>query len=269
MTSPQSTVIIDGRSVDFNLRATRSARRLRIRVGVGGVDVIRPDGVDPSDAEAFVHANGPWIIEQLDRVSRLQAARRPRRVQASAILFRGQPTPVSVEELPCARRSNRVEWRGDTLVVVTGQGSRGTPARTLERWLRKEARDAIGQRMAALAASIDVSPGRLYIMDQRTKWANCSRMSNLSFSWRLIMAPEDVVRYLVTHEMVHLAIPDHSQKFWLTVQSLCPETERARRWLVANGDRLLIDLTEALRVPSGEGVTTPPDLRNVRGVVCG
>jgi predicted metal-dependent hydrolase len=76
-------------------------------------------------------------------------------------------------------------------------------------------------------------------MDQRTKWGNCSRRGNLSFSWRLIMAPDDVLRYMVTHEMVHLAIPDHSQRFWLTVQSLCPDSERARQWLVANAERLM------------------------------
>ena len=76
------------------------------------------------------------------------------------------------------------------------------------------------------------------------KWGNCSPLKNLSFTWRLIMTPDFVLRYLVTHEAVHLAIPDHSQKFWLTVGSLCPESERARQWLCANGHSLPVDLTE-------------------------
>ena len=79
-------------------------------------------------------------------------------------------------------------------------------------------------------------------MGQRTKWGNCSSRRNLSFNWRLILAPDYVLRYLVTHEAVHLAIPDHSAKFWLTVQSLCRETERARQWLVAHAQDLAIDL---------------------------
>lgn len=58
------------------------------------------------------------------------------------------------------------------------------------------------------------------------------------------MAPDYVLRYIVTHEMVHLAIPDHSQRFWLTVQSMCPNADRARQWLVANGHRLTVDLSE-------------------------
>lgn len=58
------------------------------------------------------------------------------------------------------------------------------------------------------------------------------------------MAPEFVARYLITHEAVHLAVPDHSKKFWLTVQGLCPETERAKQWLAVNSHRLLFNLRE-------------------------
>ena len=90
------------------------------------------------------------------------------------------------------------------------------------------------------------TPNRVYVMGQRTKWGNCSALGNLSFNWRLIMAPDYVLRYIVTHEMVHLAIPDHSQRFWLTVQSLCPNADRARQWLVANGHRLTVDLADLL-----------------------
>ena len=83
---------------------------------------------------------------------------------------------------------------------------------------------------------------QVYVMEQRTKWGNCSAGRNLSFNWRLILAPEFVLRYLVTHEAVHLAVPDHSAKFWLTVQSFCPETERAKQWLSANALRLAVKL---------------------------
>jgi predicted metal-dependent hydrolase len=250
-----ASVIIDGREVEYRLRLAKSARKLRIRVGVGGVDVIRSEMGDAHDAETFLQANGQWVLAQLDRVSRLQAARRVRRVDAGTMLFRGESMAVIVEETPHPRRSNRVERRNGALAVVTGQGARSTPAKSLERWLRVEARAAIQEQVGIVAARLDVVPGRLYIMDQRTKWGNCSRLGNLSFNWRLIMAPEHVLRYLVAHEAVHLAVPDHSRKFWLTVQSICPETERARQWLVANGDRLLVDLQQAFSPAYGIGST--------------
>ena len=89
-----------------------------------------------------------------------------------------------------------------------------------------------------MARKLRRNPNKIFVMGQRTKWGNCSGKRNLSFNWRLILAPSYVFRYLVVHEMVHLVVPDHSPKFWLTVQSHCPEAERARRWLAANGSRL-------------------------------
>ncbi len=89
----------------------------------------------------------------------------------------------------------------------------------------------IGRQLETVTRKLRRTPNRLYVMGQRTKWGNCSSLHNLSFSWRLIMVPEHVLRYLVTHEALHLAVPDHSPRFWLAVQSLCPETERARQWL--------------------------------------
>jgi predicted metal-dependent hydrolase len=101
----------------------------------------------------------------------------------------------------------------------------------LENWLRRQARDEIERQLAHVSRRLNRFLNRLYVMGQRTKWGNCSRLGNLSFNWRLIMAPDFVLRYLVTHEAVHLAVPDHSRKFWLTVKGFCPETERARQWL--------------------------------------
>jgi predicted metal-dependent hydrolase len=124
-------------------------------------------------------------------------------------------------------------------------------AKSLERWLRRSARTAIEAQAAAVAEKLAVEMGRIYIMDQRTKWANCSRRRNLSFSWRIIMAPDFVLKYLVTHEVVHLAVPDHSQRFWLTVQSICTDAERGRQWLAANGARLMVDLNEVFIPETG------------------
>jgi predicted metal-dependent hydrolase len=72
------------------------------------------------------------------------------------------------------------------------------------------------------------------------------------------MAPEYVLRYLLTHEAVHLAIPDHSHRFWLTVPSLCPETERAKQWLAANGHRVQIDLASLVQACKLAGTTKFP-----------
>jgi Protein of unknown function DUF45 len=104
-----------------------------------------------------------------------------------------------------------------------------------------QARAEIERHLAAITVRVRQRPQRVYVMGQRTKWGNCSSRKNLSFNWRLILAPDFVLRYLVIHEAVPLAIPDHSAKFWLAVQSLCLETERAKQWLSANGWRLALE----------------------------
>ena len=131
-------------------------------------------------------------------------------------------------------------------MVRRGARSRTPVARSLENWLRRQARAEIEKQLAAVTARLRQRPGRVYVMGQRTKWGNCSAQRNLSFNWRLILAPDFVLRYLVTHEAVHLAVPDHSAKFWLTVQSLCPETERAKQWLSRHQAQLTIDLETVL-----------------------
>src|SRR5262249_3460646 len=137
---------------------------------------------------------------------------------------------------------SRIIQNDACLVIQTAKQPLTAPVRTLENWLRREARREIERQLSLVTARLKKRPRKVYIMGQRTKWGNCSRLQNLSFNWRLIMAPEHVLRYLVTHEAVHLAVPDHSRKFWLTVLSLCPETERAKQWLSATGQRIQIDL---------------------------
>lgn len=120
--------------------------------------------------------------------------------------------------------------------------------------MRRQARAAFEQELSRLTNRLGRTPRAVYVMGQRTKWGNCSALGNLSLNWRLIMAPTYVLRYVVTHEMVHLAVPDHSTKFWLMVQSLCPETERSRQWLVSNGPRLHADLRDLLPNEGGSGL---------------
>jgi len=145
-------------------------------------------------------------------------------------------------EAQTGARRNAVDFIDGEIVVRMGARSPTPAARSLERWLRKQARAEIESHLAVVTARLRQRANRLYVMSQRTKWGNCSSRRNLPFNWRLILAPEFVLRYLVTHEAVHLAIPDHSAKFWLTVQSHCRETERAKQWLCSRGSDLVLDV---------------------------
>jgi predicted metal-dependent hydrolase len=245
-TSKGHVIELDGRRVEYLVVPSRDAQRLRVRVGPHGVEVIQPSGRTGSDVESFLVARAPWVLDQLRRVERLGTVRRPEQQLAGHILFRGVPTRIRVEGVRTRSRGNKVAMVDGEIVVRRGERSTTPAPRSLERWLREQARSSIEAQLSAITPRLQQQPDRVYVMGQRTKWGNCSGQRNLSFNWRLILAPEFVLRYLVTHEAVHLAVPDHSKKFWLTVQSLCPETERAKQWLCANHLKLVVNLGQVI-----------------------
>lgn len=239
--STQASIALLGRTVDYRLVRSKTARKLRVRVGPNGVEVVRPASRQLEDVAGFLRAHGAWIAGQMDRVTQLRGIRRPGKRTGPEILFHGQLTSVRVEHRSDWHGPNRITLQNDRLVIVHGTAAT-PPSVSLENWLRRDARKEISRHLADATRRLKRSPGKLYVMDQRTKWGNCSAQGNLSFNWRLILAPDFVLRYLVTHEAVHLAVPDHSHRFWLTVQGLCPEMERAKQWLSANAERLLVNL---------------------------
>lgn len=249
---------LGGRLVGYRLVLSRAARRLRVRVGPGGIEVVQPAKQKGEDVTGFLDRNTVWILAQLKRVERLHGLQRSEQRRAGDILFRGEPTHVQIERTKTRARGNRVAFIDGEIVVHRGAASRTPAARSLQNWLRKQARAVIDNHLAVLTARLRQRPERVYVMGQRTKWGNCSARKNLSFNWRLILAPDFVLRYMVTHEAVHLAVPDHSAKFWLTVQSHCPETERAKRWLSANHWKLVADMGSGFSLRTANRSTNSP-----------
>jgi predicted metal-dependent hydrolase len=233
------TVEINGKYVGFSVIQSKSAKKLRARVGPNGVSVTVPASRDKTEALPFLIENASWVDAQLTRIDALQRIRRPVIHQDGAILYRGELTSIRIEDSTTWRGMARVFHHTGEIRIVRFCNSAVSPERSLENWLRKQAALAVKDELEPLSRRGNRIPNKIYIMGQKTKWGNCSSLGNLSFNWRLIMAPPYVLRYLVTHEFVHLTVPDHSKKFWLTVHSLCPETELARQWLCVNGKYLL------------------------------
>jgi len=130
-------------------------------------------------------------------------------------------------------------------VVWLGGSQRPLPAvPSLTRWYREQARTAATGIVAREAARLGVAHGPISIRDQRTRWASCSARGALSFNWRLVLAPPDVLGYVVVHELCHVLRHDHSAAFWRLVEVACPDYRSHRAWLSRHGPELL-----AYRVP--------------------
>jgi len=236
--STAQTISLNGHGLDYRLVESATAKHLRVRVRPEGVEVLQPKDRTKADVQRFLFEKEAWIGSQLERVRKLNGVRKTVTPPANTILLRGERVRLTVQ-FEHNVGINRIKQTDGCLTIHAGTKCR-TPVHTsLTNWLRQQARDEIMRLLSEVCRRLRRSPTKVFVMGQRTKWGNCSAKKTLSFNWRLIMAPPYVMRYLITHEVVHLAVPDHSTKFWLTLKSHCPDAERARQWLAANGSRLL------------------------------
>ena len=104
---------------------------------------------------------------------------------------------------------------------------------------RRAARELVTMLCEDEAAELGVRWSRIDIRDQRSRWGSCSTRGTLSFNWRLVLAPFEVLDYVVVHELCHLREPNHSRKFWRLVESRRPDWRRHRDWLHEHGPELL------------------------------
>jgi predicted metal-dependent hydrolase len=225
----QHILEIDGVAVPVRLRANKRARRMILqtdglaRDGEPGVVVTLPRGVSAREALSWVSTQGAWIHRHL--------AKMPARVAFEP----GAVIPILgvdhvIRSAPGARRG---VWTEDGAVLVSGRPEH--LARRLGDWLKREARTRITECVRDKAAALGADYKRIAIRDPRSRWGSCAPDGNLNFSWRLILAPEFVFDYVISHEVAHLKELNHGSRFWKLVEGLTAETERARAWLNAYG----------------------------------
>jgi predicted metal-dependent hydrolase len=218
-------------TADLPYRVRRSDRARRVRVSVdarGDVEVVLPRRAPQRSAAAAVVELRPWIERRRAAAGAVRAA----------IAARGAAVPYLGRELELRAEDGRtrVHRRGDVLLVPAGDGA---PA-AIERWYRRAAAREIGPRLDAAVAALGTTYTKLAIRNQRTRWGSCSGTGAMSFNWRLLLAPESVLDYVVWHEACHLCVMDHSPEFWALVGRHRPGYDADQRWLRRHGSTLVL-----------------------------
>ena len=220
---------VGAREVPLAVRVHPRARHIALVVDGAsrGVRLTLPPGVSVKAGLRFASKHADWLESQLSslppRISFAPGARIP-------LLGR----PHVIHHSP-ERRGG--VWREADRVFVSGRPEH--LARRLGDFLKREARETIAPKAHDLAARIDRRPGRITVREMKSRWGSCSSDGRLRFNWRLILAPEAILDYVVAHEVAHLVHMDHSRCFWRVVDDLCPEASAARRWLAKNGNDLM------------------------------
>ncbi len=217
-----------GAPFEFRVRRSPRARRVRVSVdGAGEVEVVLPKRAPERAAAQAVRELTPWIERRRRTLARAAAElARPE----GTVPFLGQDLRL----VPQPGRE-RVHRRGDELLVPKRDA-----AAAIERWYRRQARAEIAPRLDAAVARAGTSYTGLTIRGQKTRWASCSTTGHMSFNWRLLLAPEAVLDYVVEHEVCHLERMDHSPRFWALLESRVPDWREHARWLRRYGPTLVL-----------------------------
>ena len=160
---------------------------------------------------------------------------RPQIQQGGGIPYLGERLVLDMSA-EAGRTRPFVSRRGDELRVVLPADA--DPRNALEAWYRRQARSEVAVRLDAAVARAGRSYTTLQIRGQRTRWASCSTSGAMSFNWRLLLAPEEILDYVVEHEVAHLDVQDHSERFWRLLASRCPAWREHEAWLRRHGHAL-------------------------------
>jgi len=223
-TQSHHTLDIDGDSVPLLVRRHPQARRLILRLsddGHGAVVTI-PKSARFEDGVDMARRKSDWIRRQLSK--------RPETVVfADGVAVPYLDSPHVIRHMP----HGRGVVRADGELRIAGRGEHLN--RRLTDWFKAQARSEITVRAHAKAGQVDKHISRITIRDTRSRWGSCGAGGTLNFSWRLILAPEHVLDYVVAHEVAHLVHRDHGADFWALSASLTDHQDLARDWLNAFG----------------------------------
>jgi predicted metal-dependent hydrolase len=225
-------------SIPYAIRRSTRARHARIVVDPSGVEVVVPQRMSLEDVAPFVASKQPWIERTLLRYREAAAAGPPVVLRdGGTVPYLGRDLTLRVRVEP-GRVRPHVALRSDRLEVKVGAAGPAAIRAALERWYRRRARIEVAERLDAAVARAGTAYSSLTIRAQRTRWASCSDRGSMSFNWRLLLAPEQILDYVVEHEVAHLEVMGHSRRFWALVGKRSPDYREHERWLRRYGSTL-------------------------------
>lgn len=189
---------------------------------------------------AFVESKADWIEATRRRLlcTRQRALRERPKLETGDILpYLGDNRVLTVVRE--ARSRVKITVAGERIIMCAPYEADYEQKRTqLEKWYRKQAIEIFEEKGKVYAPIVGVKYNKIHVKDQKSRWGSCSGKGNLNFNWRLIMAPEAVLDYVVIHELCHLIYMNHSPEFWKLVEKKCPAYKEQKRWLKINGEML-------------------------------
>ena len=221
------------RAYVVSVRRSERARRLTLRVAsaTGDISLTAPLGVQRSTLSAFLYRHIDWLETQIELLPQ-----RLRFCDGAMVPLRGIDHVMRASWRTRGLVTLNVEENGQAVLVVPG-----APAhieRRLVDFFKAQAALDLEHAVRIYSARIGRKARRIVIRDTASRWGSCASNGDLSFSWRLVMAPGFVLDYVAAHEVAHLAHMNHGPRFWRLLHEICPPYAQAKAWMSTHGRRL-------------------------------
>lgn len=232
-TAPRpSAVTVNGRDLPLSIRENARATRMTLRIEPGGqaLKLTIPKGLPEREIDEFLTRHHGWLMTRLARVEETGPL-----ADQAMIAIRGVDHRI-VMTGKLRGIAEETEIDGVRTLLVSGLPEH--VGRRVSDHLKRVAKQELETSVETHAATLGRKVRGIAYKDTKSRWGSCTSEGNLSFSWRIAMAPEFVIDYLAAHEVAHLKEMNHGPDFWATCKQLCPRTKEAKRWLKQNGSRL-------------------------------
>ena len=225
-------IAVAGRRLPLVIRENQRATRMTLRIEPGGVALKMsvPTGVSDQEIDRFLQRQHSWLASKLKSLPKAACVE-----EGGTIPIRG--VDHRIERTGKARGvTEAIRIDGEPVLLVGGASEH--LARRVSDFLKKQAKSDLERAVAHHTETLGRSAKSLQVKDTKSRWGSCSSDGRLSFSWRIVMAPEFVLDYLAAHEVAHLKEMNHGPDFWSLCHSLCSRTNEAKTWLRAHGSSL-------------------------------
>ena len=231
-TASRKTTLL-GKTVPYESRRSTEATEPRIDVDIQGVRVVLPEA-SQEDPEQLLAENAAWVLDKKQKYDSFREQIPDREFAVGETFpYHGDPHEIVVEQ----RSSSDVV--DQELRLAKHHVEQTSIQRALEALYRRKAREWFEEQAEQLAYEMEVEYDKIEIRNQRTKWGSCSTSGTLGLNWRLMMAPPDVIDYILVHELAHLLEQNHTDEFWSIVADYDPKYEDHAQWLGRNSARLV------------------------------
>ena len=224
---------------NFEIKINRSIRRNSVALIVkdNTLYVKAPFYISEKTINNIITIKKKWITKKFAEDNILRGQPIIKYNNGDILLFKGKQYKLNVKEFS----SNKVELPNTFFNVYINESYQNKVIikDTILKWYFYESKYYLNKTITYYKNLMDVSVNDIKISEYKSKWGSCNKAKNLTFDWRIIMAPEQVLRYLVVHELSHIRHPNHSLSFWRNVESFMPSFNIHRKWLSKNGKFLL------------------------------